>query len=274
MTEGPSPTTWTSHALSVPLLEVMLARPSILGRPCSDSHQVHILTDLYPQSWFTVRNFQCVAITRKGTRPGDRLADLLFSVLLAPILVRIQDDFVDLAIAPKTSRLEHGCWARGSGPQFEWCTDTTFADDVACITILPKDTVPEHMGARLQGTCECVHRHMLAAGLVPNSVPGKSALMVTPAGKYAHKFKNKLALVLRTQIHLPHAGECISAVSSYKHLGSRLASRDRMCSEMAARRAAHRVAFAPLRNAFSRYGIEEGLATTLTDCLDFGAAVQ
>ena len=49
--------------------------------------------------WFHVQDANEVAATLKSTRPGDSLADLLFSILLSPVLAEVQELEVSLGLA-------------------------------------------------------------------------------------------------------------------------------------------------------------------------------
>ena len=70
----------------VPILEAAMACPALVPEVSSDKHSTSILTDAHSDTWFHVQDANDLAATLKGTRPGDSLADLLFSILLCPVL--------------------------------------------------------------------------------------------------------------------------------------------------------------------------------------------
>ena len=71
----------------VTLLELPISKPALVPEVTSDQHLVSILSDAHQHTRFPVQDVEDVAVTSKGTRPSDSLADLVFSVLLStPVL--------------------------------------------------------------------------------------------------------------------------------------------------------------------------------------------
>ena len=98
----------SSIGYEVLLLELYtnMSEPGILDKWAgSDPSRLHfkiLLTEPMQDSSFYVEGTETLARPRKGVKPGDALADLLFSLLLAPILERIAHDLdaVGLLLRP------------------------------------------------------------------------------------------------------------------------------------------------------------------------------
>ena len=60
--------------------------------------------------WFAARDSDKAAIARRGTGPGDPLADLFFSIAVSPVLRAIDQDIADsgrgLALPPTPHELQ------------------------------------------------------------------------------------------------------------------------------------------------------------------------
>ena len=74
-------------------LKLLLREPGILDADLSAGHLRAVIADMFQCSWMTVEGSSMVSLTRRGTRPGDPLADILFSLALAPILLEVEEKF-------------------------------------------------------------------------------------------------------------------------------------------------------------------------------------
>ena len=72
-----------------PAVFVMVAAPSLLHTHVGDSHLTALVTDAMQNTWFSMAGVDKVARTRKGTRPGDNLGDILFNLTMIPVLTDI-----------------------------------------------------------------------------------------------------------------------------------------------------------------------------------------
>ena len=112
----------------VPILEAM-ACPALVPEITSDKHLTSSLTDAHLDTWFHVQDANDLAATLKETPPGDSLADLLFSILLCPVLAEVQELESKLGLAFDCSKSPERIFAKAVDPQEVLCTDITFADD-------------------------------------------------------------------------------------------------------------------------------------------------
>ena len=69
-----------------PAVFAMVAAPSLLHTKVGDSHLTALITDAMQNTWFSMAGTDRVARTRKGTRPGDNLGDILFNLTMIPVL--------------------------------------------------------------------------------------------------------------------------------------------------------------------------------------------
>ena len=150
----------------VPILEAAMACPALVPEVSSDKHLTSILTDAHLDTWFHVQDANDLAATLKGTRPGDSLADLLFSILLCPVLDEVQDLESKLGLAlgcPKSPEKI----AKASDPQEVLCTDITFADDTAFLGVLPAGLPPVDMLSLLHDWALGIHNIFVKRALMP-----------------------------------------------------------------------------------------------------------
>ena len=114
-----------------------MACPALVPEVSSDNHLTSILTDAHLDTWFHVQDANDLAATLKGTRPGDSLADLLFSILLCFVLDEVQELESKLGLAFGCHKRPEPIFAKASDPQEVLSTDITFADDTAFLGVLP-----------------------------------------------------------------------------------------------------------------------------------------
>ena len=122
-----------------------MACPALVPEITSDKQLTAILTDAHMGTRFHVQDAIEVAATLKGTRPGDSLADLLFSILLSPVLAEVQELEVSLGLAFGLSKSTDTLFATQDDPEVVLCTDVTFADDTAFMGVLPANLPPDEM---------------------------------------------------------------------------------------------------------------------------------
>ena len=79
------------HKLSLPPraideLKAHLQNLAILPSLQADGHLIAAVNDLFRGSWFRISGSALVTVTKRGTRPGDPAADVLFSLTLAAMM--------------------------------------------------------------------------------------------------------------------------------------------------------------------------------------------
>ena len=167
----------------VPVVEAAMACPAMPPEITSDEHLTSVLTDAHLDTWFHVQDANDVAATLKGTRPGDCLADLLFSVLLSLVLAEVQELESKLGLAFGFSKSPEPMLAKTVDPQEVLCADITFADDKDFIGVLSAGLPPEEMLTLVQDWAMGIHYIFVKRALIPNCDVGESSLLLVPAGK-------------------------------------------------------------------------------------------
>ena len=115
----------------------LLLGPPLLDPQVYNAHLIDIITDTFRGAWFAMEGSGDIAVARKGTRPGMVLADLLYSIALAPILAKAQDAWrsvgavedLDSYSGPFVQAVS-GATGEGDGNPTAAVCDNTFADDI------------------------------------------------------------------------------------------------------------------------------------------------
>ena len=173
-------------------------------------------------SSFHTDGTELVARPRKGVKPGEALADLLFSLLLSPILARISSELDDLGLLLRPVASTH-IFAQDDSP--EPVTDATFADDTAFMVVLA--SVIDHQQARssLSTAAGVIHRALASKGLIPNYGKGKSGVLLHVHGPSSRSFRRHCMIEHSVVIQVDRSSnDVILVVDSYKHLGTTAAS--------------------------------------------------
>ena len=149
------------------------------------SHLKRRLGDALQNTWFSVRDAPSPIATAKGTRPGDPLADILFALILAPPLKRLNALLRETGLTPVVTTggiLPGTSVAEGPGP-----SSACWHDDV--ILLVASERCEDLLAAcaaatRLAQSC------FAATGLVVNFAAGKTEVVATPLGPSEHPIRH------------------------------------------------------------------------------------
>ena len=180
-------------------------------------------------SWFVIPGASELCIPKTGTRPGDPLADLLFSFAMSQILFEV---YVEL----DSANCLHLAMDMPCG--------TTWADDT-CI-LLAGDA--ESLDSRTATAFSVVHMALLRHGLSPSYGPGKTAALVSYRGARSAQFhKRRFSDSSPTIPCLVEHGQSVqlAVTLTYKHLGS-IVDGDSLLPEIKTRGGAALQAIKPL----------------------------
>ena len=139
--------------------------------PLLSPHQRRMLEALFHAPCFLLRGMAKPFFSQCGTRPGDSLADALFSIVFADCLaeLRMRLGAEDLLLGPTASEAAHPTWA----------------DDLA----VPVCGPPAGIGHKSRRLCQVVHETLGARALDLNYAAGKTELLTTWTGVGARKAK-------------------------------------------------------------------------------------
>ena len=203
------------------------------------------LEDLLTCTWFQVRGAEYPVHTRKGTRPGDPLADLLFSMCTASPLQQLARE---MQTASACLDLSCGGVLPGVGVGACYAPATaSWHDDVVAFVAVPQ-------ADQLLDMCAFVARriHDLFAlrGLLLNYEHGKSEAVCTPVGPGLKPVLHKLRHPQGCSLYfLPDNGgmQSLACVDAYRHLGSMLHDTGSLLVDIRRRLQQARMALQPLR---------------------------
>ncbi|CAE7197504.1 unnamed protein product [Symbiodinium sp. CCMP2592] len=162
------------------------------------------LTEVLSDTWFTWERTSSLAAVRGGTRPGDNLADLLFSFLFSEVLARIRKKLKDLDLqccfawredwkASLTKGSDSGLTAQSPA-------DVTWMDDCALLYYSSSASAVLEGTRRVAATMldECVR-----AILMPNLGPGKTETVLSLRGKGARSLRIQALAGIGPSLDIP-----------------------------------------------------------------------
>eukprot|EP00439_Symbiodinium_sp_Y106_P062324 s592_g9.t1 len=198
-----------------------------------------MLSEVLCDTWFTWERSTSLAQVRGGTRPGDNLADLLFSFLFSEVLARIRARLSDLDLQCRFAW--HEAW---SGQLSSDCSglgatqspvDVTWMDDCALLYFSAS------AAAVLEGTrriAAIMLDECIRAILTPNLGPGKSETVVSLQGKGARALRIQAFAGNGPSLDIPSTmlpGSRLRVVPKYCHLGGIIHHTGAVRSEVKAR---------------------------------------
>ena len=203
-------------------------------RACSDSAIAHaggsewlqnILTETLECTWFRLPQQDTVVHTTRGTRPGDGLADILFSYVFAEVLVLVRQAIEDCpghyrvpwheCMRGEVRRVQAGGAAVTLGVH-----DVTWMDDLCAVAAF--DT-PGQLLQALECISGVLLDSCLTMGMHPNLKSNKTEIVLDIHGKSSRRLRSALFTesepsISTTSRHWPEAR--IRVVGKYKHLGA------------------------------------------------------
>ena len=84
---------------AIPRLHAYVRDTSLLAKSGAPDWTARFVQEVNTDAWFNFGDSAEIAVVRGGTRPGDNLADLLFSFLFAEVLGRLRDAFASEGIS-------------------------------------------------------------------------------------------------------------------------------------------------------------------------------
>ena len=208
-------------------------------------HLKAYLADLLACTWFQVRGADHPIQTHKGTRPGDPLADLLFSMCIAGPLQLLAREMRDAG-----ARIQITCGGilPGVPPGHSLAPATvSWHDDVVAMVAVSS-------AAQLLDTCasvaRCIHDLFALRGLSVNYDAGKSEAVCTPIGPGIKPVLRRLRHPQGCSLYfLPDQGnmQALACVDAYRHLGSMLHDSGSLMTEIRRRLQQARIALQPLK---------------------------
>jgi len=181
-------------------------------------HAEFLLSDLFKATFFQMDGIDEVALTTRGTRPGDPVGDILFNMLMTVMMEEVTDHIKGNTTAawqgnalPVDDLHSHQCL-----PDHAWC-EVAFVDDLAVLLRAPSQHDLDNLiQTAFQAVCVVAEKR----GLHLNMEAGKTEVLRAFVGKGAKHAKQQLLnseflMPIEVGDHLMH----LRVVQSYKHLG-------------------------------------------------------
>ncbi|CAE7459879.1 unnamed protein product [Symbiodinium sp. KB8] len=240
------------HDLGVPaqgLAELVdhLTNMSVLQEASVSASNVARVADLFRGSWFRLQQDSVLVLTRRGSRPGDPLADLLFAFSFTALCKSIEGKLQLAGLATPVPRL-------ASAPPWHTWQEVdaiglpAWADDFA---LLQSHTQPVPLCHGIVRSLEIVATATTAAGMVLAYGEDKTAVLLSSAcprtlpGLITEDEQGQP----RIRIHnaITQDSSWVPVVSSYKHLGTVTVANSTPDAEIRYRYAQAQALLKPLR---------------------------
>ena len=206
-------------------------------------HVAALAAEALSNTWFAIDGASGVACTRRGSRPGDPLADVVYAFLAARCLRSVRAELRAAGLlhqvawnAPLEGAAASLAPAIGGGPpptDFVDVEDGLYADDDAFIIIAPASQIAN----KTAEAAAIVTRGFRRFGLSLNFGEGKTEAVCRFAGVGAKAAERALDAA-GYEMDIPGVDAKLKVVSAYKHMGSVFDRKGAELPEVSARRRA------------------------------------
>ena len=233
----------------VPRLQSYVTDRPLLLKAGATEWTAQVLAEFSSDSWFAHGSHEGTAIVRSGTRPGDNLADMIFSFLFAEILSTLRASFAEKGLSVVLPWNDQ--WLRAP-PHLAQAQrpdstvkplDVTWMDDLALLVEAdrPSDLVDKVVAVASATVTECIQ-----ATLLPNLAAGKTETVLSLQGPGSRKLKSEIFRGTDPTVQLASdvwPAARLRMVSHYKHVGGLIESRGGSAKEAKCRIGAAWTAF-------------------------------
>ncbi|CAE7729320.1 unnamed protein product [Symbiodinium sp. CCMP2592] len=202
--------------------------------------------ELHSGTWFLMNQDVELVHTRRGTRPGSSLADVLYGLLFTRVLQR-RGDFSHQGwkpLIPWNGRRDFQPYDGRAAQQTQVeVQDLVYADDLATCIVEDKSS---QLPAAVRGVASASIDVLAGHGLRANVGPRKTAALLAPVGAGSKDVRRQVFSINGGRLPIIREngpGVWLHAVSHYKHLGSRLAFDGSMAAEVRSKLQAARACF-------------------------------
>lgn len=169
-------------------------------------------------TWYTVHGTDTMTRTRRGSRPGDTVADLFFSIAFRYILKKVQRSLQHLGISFEISwsGLREPIPSRPQNVPIS-AMGPVWADDLCIMLVHP---CAQTLLTNTQAVAGQLFDELVTAGMSPNLAAAKTEVMLTLCGTGSVAVRKQIcfagAMLETTSQWLRHR---LRVVGSYRHLG-------------------------------------------------------
>ena len=219
----------TFRALQIPpasfqAFREQVGRGSVIAKAGGSEWLQATITEVLTDTWFKLPGQETVVSTTRGTRPGDCLADILFSYVFSDVLAKVKD-------AVEACGLCH---------QLPWCKDmhgsvrqltpttpeqmlsmheSTWMDDLCVVAALPS---ADRLLTAFRSIAGCLLDVCLSKGMMPNLKSNKTEVLLSVSGAGARCIRRDLLSEQEPSLGTLSGSwpaERVRVVAKYKHLG-------------------------------------------------------
>ena len=216
------------------LLDLLQVPPSALHEVCewlshsdllagAPAHCSALIRAFLCGTFFQIRGAPGIVRTRAGSRPGDSVADLLFSLVQADFVRAVRAQIAEFATTdPVLSRVADGPLS----------VVPVWADDAAILLAQP---TTQQLLEAARYTLSTVHCEYTRRAMAPNYAPGKSEALFSFRGIGAPAARQELFIRRAGLLPFEARGECfhVHCVRAYTHLGGRVCDSGRFMRDIA-----------------------------------------
>ena len=217
---------------------------NLAARITTSKHAQANIRSMLCSTWFAIPDAPGIKAPQTGSRPGDPLADILFSVLMTTVLETIDSRLDALGL------LDAGFEGlRAHALSVTWVDGAAFA--------VYSDA--EGLCSKVAATMDVIMTVMLEHGLHLSYGPGKTAIIMAYHGKGAVRARQKRERDYPHEMPVmsEHMGAMpIPIVGPYKHLGSFIVKSGGLLPEIKIRSVLSTAKLKPLRKILCNEGID------------------
>ena len=219
-------------------LEGYLGERAALADAGVPDHLIAAASEALSSTWGVSQGCSLVAQSRRGSRPGDPLADAIFAFVFGRCRKRSRARMRAEGLLTCVPWSGHRQLERGAGPlgnRDVELGEVAYADDVALPVIAPAEDILAKTAAVASITLQGFGGH----GWTPNLGEGKTEAIVRFSGPGSADGSRRLAFECRHLLRLRGGavdGQDLRIVHSYRHLGTILTGNGSLKAEMEARR--------------------------------------
>ena len=208
-----------------PRLQAYVRDKSLISEAGGPPVLSRMVAETNSDTWFSHGALEGTAIVQAGTRPGDNLADLIFSFLFAELLNTLRQRFAQEGLSCALPWNDK--WLGASldavrntrADDVERPIDATWMDDLA---LLVEDSRPDRLLEKVAAVATATLDECIKATLVPNLAEGKTECVVALYGPGSKKTSSEVFRGSSPDIQLhsdiwPNAR--LRLVTTYKHVG-------------------------------------------------------
>ena len=218
--------------------------PNLAARITDSKHAQANIRSMLCSTWFAIPDAPGIKAPQTGSRPGDPLADVVFSMLMTRVLETIEMRLNDADLIDP-----------GFESPYAHAVNLTWVDDAAFAIY----SNAADLCSKTAATMEIIITVMLEHGLNLNFGPGKTAILMAYHGRGAVRARQQRERdhPHELQVMSEHLGAIpVLIVGAYKHLGSFIVRSGSLLPELKIRSVLSTAKLKLLRKILSHEGID------------------